>query len=91
MSTTGMAQARHRVTKSPEAPYSAPRTSRKRRRCNGHLSDPHWIEVGERAVWSSLPPDSEYGNEGWWHMVFCLDCAPTDPTAGDGGEEVRRG
>ncbi len=69
---------RHRVTKTSEALYSPPRTLRKRRRCGGHLAEPHWIEVGEQAVWSSLPPNSDVGNEGWWHAVFCLDCAPAE-------------
>ena len=70
--------ARHRVTKTHAALYSPPRTLRKRRLCAGHLSDRHWIEAGQQAVWSSLPPDSEIGNEGWWHAVFCMDCAPIE-------------
>lgn len=67
-----------RVTRSREALYSSPRTLRKRRKCDGHLSDSHWIEAGQQAVWSSLPPHSEVGNEGWWHAVFCMDCAPAE-------------
>lgn len=71
-----------RTSPTPGALYSEPRVSRKRRRCSGHLSDPHWIEVGELVVWSSLPPnDPEIGNEGWWHARFCLACAPVVPTA----------
>lgn len=69
---------RYRVTKTRTALYSPPRTLRRRRKCDGHLADPHWIEAGQRAVWSSLPPDSEIGNEGWWHAVFCMDCAPIE-------------
>lgn len=80
---------KYRVSKTHSALYSPPRTLRKRRRCGGHLSDPHWIEVGERAVWSSLPPDSEIGNAGWWHAVFCMDCAPAEcvipPVVSEGG------
>lgn len=76
--TTETAGTRHRVSRTPEALYSPPRTLRKRRRCSGHLAEPHWIAAGERAVWSSLPPNSEIGNEGWWHAVFCMDCAPAD-------------
>lgn len=67
-----------RVVRSSAALYSDPRTLRKRRRCGGHLADPHWIEAGEQAVWSSLPPNSEIGNEGWWHAVYCMDCCPAD-------------
>ena len=37
------------------------------------------IEASEQAIWSSLPPDNpEIGNTGWWHAVFCLDCAPAE-------------
>ena len=69
---------KYRVSKTPSALYSQPRTLRKKRRCDGHLSDPHWIEKGEQAVWLSLPPDSDIGNEGWWHAKFCMDCAPVE-------------
>jgi hypothetical protein len=69
---------RHRVSKSPEALYGPPRTLRKRRRCDGHLSDPHMIEAGQQVVWSSLPPHSDIGNTGWWHAAFCMDCAPAE-------------
>lgn len=70
---------RYRVTKTHGALYSPPRTLKKRRKCSGHLSDRHMIEVGEQAIWSSLPPDNpEIGNTGWWHAVFCLDCAPAE-------------
>lgn len=66
-----------RVMPTPGALYSEPRESRKRRRCDGHLADPHWIEVGDRVVWSALPPENpDIGNTGWWHAAFCSDCAP---------------
>ena len=81
------ATERFRVAKTPEALYSRPRILRKRRRCDGHLSDRHIIEAGEQAVWSSLPPHSDIGNERWWHAVFCMDCCPaecvTPPGSGD--------
>ncbi len=68
----------HHVTASPGALYGKPRRSMKRRVCDGHLADErHWIEPGDLVVWSALPPDSDdIGNIGWWHMKFCLDCAP---------------
>jgi hypothetical protein len=81
------APRRHRVSRSPEALYSTPRMLRKRRRCDGHLSDRHMIEAGQSAVWSSLPPHSDIGNERWWHAVFCIDCAPAEcvtPPSTDG-------
>ena len=69
---------RHRVTRTPSALYAEPKRARKRRRCSGHLAEPHMIEVGDLIVWSSLPPDSDIGNEGWWHAAFCADCAPIE-------------
>jgi hypothetical protein len=66
-----------RVTRSPGALYSEPRTAAKRRRCDGHLADPHWINPGDIIVWSALPPgDNDIGNIGWWHHAYCADCAP---------------
>jgi len=57
--------------------YSQPRKCIKRRRCSGHMADPHWIEVGDPMVCSALPPmSSDYGNVGWWHSFFCMECAP---------------
>ena len=79
---------RSRVTRTPSALYSNPRTLRKRRRCQGHLSAPHWIERGEQAIWSSLPPHSEIGNEGWWHAVFCMDCCPIESVIPPGSGEA---
>lgn len=67
-----------RTTRSHEALYSKPRKVRKRRRCDGHLADPHWIEAGQEAIYSALPPGGELGYERWQHAVFCLDCAPAD-------------
>lgn len=65
------------VTATPGALYGKPVTARKRRRCDGHLADErHWIEPGDRFVWSALPPDSDIGNPGWWHNALCLACAP---------------
>ena len=72
------APVRHRVSKNPEALYGRPRMLRKRRKCSGHLSDPHMIEAGQQAVWSSLPPHSDIGNDRWWHAVFCMNCAPAE-------------
>jgi hypothetical protein len=70
--------ARRRTSATPGAIYRAPKVSRRRRRCSGHLAEPHWIEVGDLVVHSSLPPNNpDIGNEGWWHAAFCLDCAPT--------------
>ena len=77
-STEEAVSGRYRVTMTAEALYSPPRMIRKRPRCGCHLAEPHWIEVGELAVWSSLPPHSEIGNEGWWHAVFCMGCAPIE-------------
>lgn len=66
-----------RVTATPGALYGKPRTSRKRRRCDGHLADRHWIAPGEQFVPSALPPDTgDVGNVGWWHAAFCMACAP---------------
>lgn len=66
-----------RVSSTHGALVSPPRTLRKRRRCDGHLAERHWIEAGQSVVWSALPPDNpEIGNVGWWHAAFCADCAP---------------
>lgn len=68
---------RVRVVASSEALYGKPRTARKRRRCDSHLSERHWIEPGDLIVWSALPPNSnDIGNLGWWHAAYCIDCAP---------------
>lgn len=70
---------RHRVAKTHGALYSAPRTLKRRRRCDGHLSDPHWIDVGGKVIWSSLPPDHpEICNDRWMHAKFCMNCAPVE-------------
>lgn len=68
---------RTRVGATPGTIFAKPRPSRRRRRCQSHLSDEHWIEVGDLQVWSSLPPNNpDIGNAGWWHSVFCMECAP---------------
>lgn len=68
---------RGRVARTHGALYSEPRRAQKRRMCDGHLAEPHMIEVGDSIVWSALPPgNSEIGNIGWWHSAFCADCAP---------------
>lgn len=66
-----------RVARTPGTLYAAPRAAGKRRRCDGHLTDPHWIEVGDQIIWSALPPDTDdIGNPGWWHAAFFAACAP---------------
>ena len=71
-----------RVIASSEAIYSALRRARRRRRCDGHLADRHWIEPGDLVVASALPPGSnDIGNERWWHAWYCADCWP-EPVAG---------
>ena len=65
-----------RTHPTPGAIYRKPRTARRRRRCSGHLAETHFIEVGDQVVTSSLPPNSDVGNPGWWHAAFCLECAP---------------
>lgn len=66
-----------RVTATPGVLYGTPVKARRRRRCDGHLTDRHWIEVGDLQVHSACPPDhNDIGNVGWWHHTFCLDCAP---------------
>lgn len=65
-----------RVSRAFDALYSSPRRTQKRRRCDGHLADAHWIEVGEQVIWSALPPNSDIGNPTWWHHALCVDCAP---------------
>lgn len=73
-----------RVSRTDGALYSQPRTAKRRRRCDGHLVETHHIEVGEQAVWSSLPPENpEIGNDRWMHAVFCSECWPDDIEAGD--------
>jgi len=67
---------RVRTARTAGAMYSKPRRARKRRRCDGHLAERHWIEPGDLIVYSALPPDSEIGNVGWWHSVMCIDCTP---------------
>ena len=71
-----------RVRLTTDAIYSPARRCQKRRRCDGHLAERHWIEVGDPIYWSALPPNSEIGNTGWWHSAFCQDCAPVT----EGGE-----
>lgn len=86
---TGLSEpelSRVRTARTFDAIYSPPRKSAKRRRCDGHMAAPHHIEKGELLVWSALPPGSEHGNEGWWHSVFCLDCAPITPSRPEGAK-----
>ena len=65
------------VLPSAGALYGKPRVCRKRRRCDGHLADRHWIEPGDLLMPSALPPDDpEIGNIGWWHAFYCADCWP---------------
>lgn len=70
---------RVRVALTHGALYGVAR-SIKRRRCDGHMaSEAHWIEAGDRYVASALPPDHpEICNAGWWHLVFCMECAPAE-------------
>ena len=69
-----------RVARSSEALWSAPRQAAKRRRCDGHMAEPHFIEAGDMLVWAALPPGGEFGYERWRHMAFCVkQCAP-EPT-----------
>jgi len=66
-----------RVSRTPGVLYGEPRAAKKRRRCDGHLVDLHWIEKGEPIVWSALPPGhNDIGNIGWWHAAYCAACAP---------------
>ena len=55
-------------------------TAAKRHKCDGHLADgKHFIEPGERYVANALPPNNpEVGNDRWWHLRVCLDCAPVE-------------
>jgi hypothetical protein len=74
----GEAMTDQHVGVTPGVLYSPPRPSQKRRRCDGHLADPHWIQPGDLIVWSALPPNHpDIGNAGWWHHVYCMDCAPS--------------
>lgn len=74
--------ARTRVGRNPDALQSPARRCKKRRRCDGHLAERHWIDVGDPIYWSALPPNSEIGNLRWWHAAFCKDCAPLTDTTG---------
>lgn len=66
-----------RVIATPGVLYGKPQRCKKRRRCDGHMAEPHWIEPGDPIVWSALPPGhSDIGNHGWWHRAYCADCAP---------------
>lgn len=71
-----------RVARTPGALYAdEPAIARKRRRCDGHLAEPHWIEPGDPIYHCALPPNhSDIGNTGWWHSTFCADCAPLPAT-----------
>ncbi len=74
---------RHRVTKTSEALYSPPRTLRKRRRCGGHLSEPHWIEVGDE-WWityhgANSPPNVAIPKDTTWGIGLANIRAPSDP------------
>lgn len=56
-------------------------TARRRYVCGNHLSgvEKHYVEVGDRHVSNSLPPNnSEIGNEYWWYLRLCLDCCPVE-------------
>jgi hypothetical protein len=57
-------------------------TARRRFRCEGHIADvEHFIEMGQRYVRTSLPPDHpEINNDAWWHMRFCMACCPVEFT-----------
>ena len=46
-----------RVGRSSQAMYSQPRECSKRRRCDGHMAERHWIEAGDLMVCSALPPE----------------------------------
>ena len=70
---------RSRVTRTHGALYGKPQRTRKRRRCDGHLAEPHWIEKGDLMVWSALPPNHpDICNDGWWHAKFCMACCPKE-------------
>lgn len=72
-----------RVRITPGSLVSKPRRAQKRRRCDGHLAERHWIEVGDRFIWTALPPNhSDIGNRGWWHAAYCADCWPETTEAG---------
>lgn len=74
-----MIRQKSRVSKSPGSLMSDPRVCGKMRRCDGHLADPHWIEVGDQLVWDALPPnDNDIGNTWWWHSAFCSECWPIE-------------
>lgn len=56
----------------------SPVVARKRRRCDGHLAEPHMIDVGDLQVWTALPPGHpDIGNLGWWHAGYCVECWPS--------------
>lgn len=66
-----------RVVSTFGALYGKPQRASKRRRCDGHLTDRHWIESGDLYIWSSLPPNHpDIGNIGWWHHAYCSNCWP---------------
>lgn len=82
-----------RVTAGHETLWSKPRRAQRRRRCDGHLTEPHEIEAGALYVVGAIPPNSEYGNMGWWRMSFCIErCAPEEcvPEPHDSGREDKR-
>ena len=58
---------------------SPPRRSSKRRRCDGHMAEKHYIEKGEVTYRLSLPPGGELGYHNWQNAILCADCAP-EPT-----------
>lgn len=69
---------RYRVAFTPGS-ISGVVTARGRYWCDGHLSDRHKVEVGQRYVANALPPDHpDIGNPGWLHMRICLDCCPVE-------------
>lgn len=66
------------------------RTSRRERRCHGDGASrdcTRLIRPGERYCKSSLAPDSDIGNVGWWNSALCAPCANhyryVDPKAGE--------
>ena len=65
------------------------RFSRARRRCDTRTWGCRGIAARERYSCSSVPPGSDLGNEGWWHLSECGHCATTygRPFPPVGGEQ----
>lgn len=52
------------------------RTARKRHHCETNsYACVRTIEPGDRYIYSTLPPNSELGNETWWTARTCAACA----------------